>query len=143
MQTILDEGHTWFLESLAYEGGLTITLVEGLTGDTPQDLKVGDTVIENTYPVETNKDSKRVVVKFGVPVAWQVIDESYTSWDEAEVRDTKGYLQVLSKSKYLDYVNSNHGWYKDVGGDGAHYRVWTENEVIDVVAQESPEISQT
>jgi hypothetical protein len=142
MQTILDEGHTWFLESLAYEGGLTITLVEGRTGDTPQDLKVGDTVIENTFPVETSTDSRRVVLKFGVPVAWQVVDESYTSWDESEVRDTKGYLQILSKSKYLDYVNSNHGWYKDVGSDGSHYRVWTENEVIDVVAQEPPEVVQ-
>ena len=142
MQTILDEGHTWFLDSLVYEDGLTIRLVEGVKGEPPKDLEVGDKVIKITYPVEPSDNSKRVTVKFGIPVAWQVVDESYTSFDKTEVRDAKGYLQVLSKSKYLDYVNASHGWYKDVAGDASHYRVWTENEVIDVVANEPPGVVQ-
>ena len=127
MKTILDEGQTWFLESLVYEDGLTIRLVEGIKGSSPEELKVGDAV-------------KRATIKFGGPVVWQVVDESYTTRDKTELRDTEGYLQVLSKSKYLDYVNENHGWYKDVAGDAAHYRVWTENEVIDVVAHDPPEV---
>ena len=140
MKTILDEGQTWFLESLVYEDGLTIRLVEGIKGSSPEELKVGDAVIENLFPVEVTDSSKRATIKFGGPVVWQVVDESYTTRDKTELRDTEGYLQVLSKSKYLDYVNENHGWYKDVAGDAAHYRVWTENEVIDVVAHDPPEV---
>lgn len=141
MQTILDEGHIWFLDSLSYDDGLTIQLVEGLLSDSPQDLEIAEAVIKNTYPVEVGKASRKAMVKFGIPVAWQVVNESYTSWDEAEVRDTKGHLQVLSNSAYLDYVNANHGWYKDVSGDAAHYRVLTVDEVFDVVAQEPPKVT--
>jgi len=142
MQTILDEGYTWFLDSLTYKDGLTIQLVEGRKGDTPQDLKVGDAVLENTYPIEVDEKSKRATIKFGGPVAWQVVDESYTVRDESEARDGKGFLQVLSQSKYLDYVDGSHGWNKDIAGDAQHYRLWTENEVIDVVVQEPPVIEQ-
>ena len=53
-----------------------------------------------------------MTVKFQRPVAWQVVDESYTTWDEDEDRDDIGFLQVLSKSKYRDYVDATHGWYR-------------------------------
>ncbi len=141
MNTILDKGYTWFLASLLYEDGLTIQLVEGVRRESPQDLKIGDFIIENTYPIETTEGSKQATVKFAIPVAWQLVDESYTSWDKTEVCDTKGFLQVLSKSQYLDFVNANHGWYKDVAGEASHYRLWTENEVIDVVSHDPPEIA--
>lgn len=142
MKTILDEGQTWFLESLVYKDRLTIGLVEGIKVTSPGELKVGDAVIENLFPIEVTDSSRRTTITFENPVAWQVVDESYTTWDETEVRDTEGYLQVLSKSQYLDYVNENHGWYKDVAGDAAHFRVWTENEIIDVVANNRPEVVQ-
>lgn len=143
MQTMLDEGHTWFLESLKYEDGLTIWLIEGVRSDKPEDLMVGGSVIKNTYAVEPTGSSKRAVVRFGVPVAWQVVDESYTSWDDTEERDDKSFLQVLTRSTYLDYVNENHGWYKDVAGPASHYRLWTADEVIDVVAPEAPVVSNS
>jgi hypothetical protein len=47
-------------------------------------------------------------------------------------------LQVLSRSKYLDYVRANHGWFEDMRGPAKHYRVWTENEVVDVIACVAP-----
>ena len=138
MQTILDEGYTWFLDSLIYKDGLTVQVIEGRKGESPQDLKIGDAVLENTYPIESDESSKRLVIRFGIPIAWQVIDESYTSWDESEERDGREYLQILSQSKYLEYVDGSHGWYKDVVGDAQHYRLWTENEVVDVIAQDPP-----
>ena len=141
MKTVLDEGQTWFLESLTYENGLVLRLVEGLTSDKPEDVQVGDTVIKDTYRVEITERSKRAVVTFEDTIAWQVVDESYTAWDRNEIRDGEGSLQVLSKSKYLDYVVATHGWFKEVAGPASHYRVWTETEVIDVISTGPPSVA--
>jgi len=49
-------------------------------------------------------------------------------------------LQVLTQSRYLDYVRANHGWFEDMRGPGKHYRVWTENEVLTSLACEPPTV---
>ena len=80
-------------------------------------------------------------MRFSRPIAWQLVDESFTAGNDYEVREDKFALQVLTKSRYLDYVRANHGWFQDVGrGPAKHYRVWTENEVIDVVTCEAPTV---
>jgi len=50
------------------------------------------------------------------------------------------YYSVL---KYLDYVCASHGWFEEMRGPGKHYRVWTENEVVDVIACEPPAVDLT
>jgi hypothetical protein len=142
MRTILDEAETWFLHSLVYNEELRITLVEGMSGTEPEDICIGGTVIRNTYPIDTSLTSKLVSIRFPQYVAWQVVNESFTTFDEYEQRDDTGFLQTLERSKYLDYVNANHGWYIDVIGSGKHYRIWTESEVIDVVACTEPVIDE-
>ena len=143
MQSILDQAHTWFLESIHYANELSIRLVEGKRRGEPTSLKVGDSEIGGVYPLESDESSRRVVVYFVNPVAWQTVDESFTAWDESEERDGKAFLQILTKSKYLDYVDRAHGWYKDVLGGACHYRLWTENEVMDVVAPKPPRVEWT
>lgn len=69
------------------------------------------------------------------------MDESWTTFDEYDERDAFDKLQVLSRSRYLDYVTASHGWYADTVGPAAHYRVWTENEVIDAIAFDPPTLS--
>jgi hypothetical protein len=137
MRTILEEAKTWFLHSLSYKGSLAITLIEGIVGADAEGVAVGNTVI-HTRPVSVLPASRLVLIRFPRYIAWQVVDESFTAFDEYEQRDDESFLQILAKSKYFDYVNANHGWYADIIGAGKHYRVWTENEVIDVVACEEP-----
>ena len=74
-------------------------------------------------------------------MAWQCVDESYTMRNEDEERDDTSRLQVLTKSPYLDYVMANHGWHREVVGPSAHYRLWTADEVLDVVALETPTVT--
>ena len=81
-----------------------------------------------------------MIVRFEEVVAWQVVDESYTSWDDYEQRDDTNVLQELSRSRYLDYVRDNHGWFQDIIGPAKHYRIWTGDEVVDVVSVSEPEI---
>jgi len=138
MRTVLDEAKSWFLETLAYTDKLRVVVVEGIRRDTPTDIQIGSHVIKGAYALERSSESRRVAVHFPRTVAWQVVDESFTSADTSEVRDDEGFLATLTRSAYLQYVEAHHGWFRDVVGPAAHYRLWTENEVIDVVAHDEP-----
>ncbi|HEX3313422.1 MAG TPA: hypothetical protein VHR72_00970 [Gemmataceae bacterium] len=142
MKTLLDEFHTTFLHTAIYcEGELRIIVTEGFQAAEPEDISVGGHVIKGTYAIETTEVSRLVEVRFSRPIAWQLVDESFTAGNVYEVREDEFALQVLTQSRYLDYVRANHGWFEEVGrGPGKHYRVWTENEVIDVVACEAPTV---
>ncbi|MFM8494384.1 MAG: hypothetical protein ACKOEM_02510 [Planctomycetia bacterium] len=129
---------TWFLHALVYQDGLRVIVAEGFVGDQTEDLQIGDHTIKDLRSINVSDKSRRFEILFPQFVAWQVVNESFTSFDEYEIRDDMGKLQSLSRSAYFDYVNENHGWYKDVIGPAKHYRVWTENEVVDVVACEPP-----
>ncbi len=140
MRTILDEARTWFLRGLVYDEVLKIVVIEGSIGTNAEDLKIGDTVLRDVHPIQTTETSKHFLIQFSQFVAWQVLDESFSNFDEYEIRDDDSFLCILERSKYLDYVNANHGWYIDMFGSAKHYRVWTENEVIDVVSCKEPTI---
>lgn len=56
----------------------------------------------------------------------------------SEERDDTGFLAKLTRSEYLRCVEENHGWFKDVVGPAIHYRLWTANEVFDIVAHDEP-----
>lgn len=142
MKTLLDEFHASFLHAAIYtEVGLRIIVAEGFRAAEPEDITIGVHVIEGTYAIHTTEESRLVEVRFSRPIAWQLVDESFTAGNDYEVREDKFALQVLTQSRYLDYVRANHGWFEAMGRrPGKHYRVWTENEVIDVVACEVPTV---
>lgn len=78
------------------------------------------------------------MISFERPVGWQVVDESWCSFDENEIRDTEGALQVIQNSAYYKYIKQQHGWYEHSLGPAKHYRVGTENEIIDVISCDEP-----
>ena len=141
MKTILETGSTWFLESISKVDQLCLILAEGLVGQ-EEDTSIAG-VKFRSKPVTVEKQSRRIRVLFQSPIAWQVVNESFTAFDDSEARDDTSHLQILSKSKYLEYVNANHGWYSDVKeAEGQHYRIWTEDDVVDVVSCDPPEIEE-
>lgn len=141
MKTILDDGYSWFLEKISYHENLQLELVEALLGG-PENLKIDDVSLGEVNRIETSPKSRVVKVNFEDIIAWQCLDESYTAHDDYEKSDDTGYIQIITRSKYLDYVNDNHGWYPITrNAEGKHYRVWTEDEVVDVVTLGEPEIA--
>lgn len=141
MESILDEARTWFLDALAYEGReLVIRVVEGVPSDQADELRIRDVVIHGAFRVGPGAQSRTAIVRFDAPVAWEVVDESFTAADPYEERDGRGSLQVLTRSRYLDHVRAAHGWFEEVKGPGKHYRVWTVGEVIEVIAREPPQV---
>lgn len=141
MKSVLDQGHTWFLDALLYrDTQLVIVVIEGFCASEPEDIEILGHVIRDTYVLSPAEHSRRVAIRFQRPVAWQHVDESWTAGDEYEQHESDGTLQILTRSRYMDYVNASHGWFADVIGPAKHYRVWTENDVIEVVSSDPPTI---
>lgn len=142
MKTLLDEFHSSFLHAMIYtEGELHIIVVEGFRGVNAENITILGQVIKGAYAINTLNESRLVEVCFSRPIACQLVNESFTSGDEYDLREDEFALQVLTQSRYLEYVRANHGWFEHIHGPGKHYRVCTENEVIDVVACEPPTVS--
>jgi hypothetical protein len=123
-----------------YQEGLEVVVVEGFRSEKAESVRIGDKTIENVHRLEPSAESRRLLVRFPHFVAWQLVDESFSSFDKDEQRDDKGFLQALTSSAYFTYVKEHHGWYQDMKGPGVHYRLWTENEVLDVIGCEAPVI---
>src|SRR3954466_13249326 len=93
LKTLLDEFHTSFLHAAVYaDGELRVVVAEGFKAAEPEDINIAGHVIKDTYALDTSQDSRLVEVRFSKPIAWQVVDESYTTWDEYEKRDDKAKL---------------------------------------------------
>jgi hypothetical protein len=63
------------------------------------------------------------------------------SFDEYEIRDDGGLIQIIEKSRYFDFVNTTYPWYKDIRGKAQHIRVWSQNIVSEVITKEIPAVS--
>ena len=137
MRPLLD-AHSWLLESLSYAQELRVTIVELFRNDESESVTLGDHTIQGLYAVAPTPQSRKLTVRFSQIVAWQVVDESYTALDESEQRDDARFLHTLTRSAYLTYVRANHGWFTEAAGPAKHYRLWTEDEVVDVVALTAP-----
>jgi hypothetical protein len=140
LKTALDDAHSWFLQELRYAGELRLELAEGIAAAEPEDITIGEHVISGTRALEPRATSRIVVVTFPRVVAWQLVDESFTALDDYDERDDTSFLQILSRSHYLDYVRTHHGWFQDRMPSAKLYRVWTENDVIDVISPDAPRV---
>jgi hypothetical protein len=145
MKSTLDKCDGIILDNLNYqnEGELTIKLIELILSDSRTDLYLGNgKVIKDLTPLEPTTDSRKFNVEFKEVVFYQVVDESYCTWDNYEVRDGKDILQELSKSRYLDFVNENFPFYSTLDKKGKHYRLIASTEVIDVISYGKPIITE-
>lgn len=139
MRTALDDAQMWLLHAAVYQDDLRLFLVELLPGE-EQEIRFRERSLGLSRPLEAREESRRMLVVFPRPVAWQVVDESFTYADSYEQKDEGGVLRVLSRSRYLDYVRTHHDGFEQTVGPARHYRVWTGDEVIDVIACDEPVI---
>ena len=132
-----------FLERLTEtEGALRLLLAEGRVGPEGS-FPVRETVVEGTQLVTVEGDSRRFTLVFAKAAAYHVIDESYTAWDDYEQRDsTEDAIQVLSRSRWLDYLHAHHAWMFESVSGLKHYRVWTYHAVVEVLAPDEPTVEE-
>jgi hypothetical protein len=142
MKTALDnDDSTWLLESLSYSSELHATVVELFKEADATSLEVAGQTIGSLHALEPSPSSRKFTISFSRIVAWQVVNESYTTFDKSEQDDGEGFLRLVTGSAYLSYVQANHGWFVEVVGVAQHYRLWTEDEVLDVIAHTPPVIA--
>lgn len=140
MITVFDDASYWLLSSLSYDGQLVIKLAEGIIGPA-EEMVINNMSFPGMHPVLVDKQSKLFKITFSKTVAWQVVNETFTTLDKDEKRDNGKFLNIVSNSGYLEYVKQYHGWFEQVLGPGHHYRLITAKEIIDVVSCAEPHIT--
>lgn len=141
METILDAGHSWFLERLAYHDALEIYIVEGIQSAEPQKIQITGVGLGEGYSTDVTEKSRHFLVVFENVLAYQVTNESYMTRDEYEIK-TKGVLCKYERSRYLDFIQSWTLIDSLRAGAYTHFGLVLEDDIIDVVAEAEPRIKQ-
>ena len=94
--------------------------------------------VEGAHPVEHTRRDHLFEVFWPRYVAYNVFNESYTSWDPLQEFQGKRFRQY-QKSRYLDFVRTE----QNVGFLAPkHWGVMCANHIIDVVSEEEPIVAR-
>jgi hypothetical protein len=80
-------------------------------------------------------------IEFDNFLCWQCYDESASIPDESEVVESPGFVSVITKSRYYDYAISDFGWYMELQSPVKLYPIWSEDDIVEVVAYSAPKVS--
>ena len=126
----------------AGEPGSNIPDFEGM--DVTTKLTLSE-ILSKTCPIEVNKDCLYEIC-FHDYIIYQVRKESFSSYDTEAVSCGR-YLITFEKSEFLSYLHTvtdacrfDDGSYYP--GRWAHYGIYTQNHIIDVIAHGEPDISE-
>ena len=97
-------------------------------------------ILKNAIPVQADGDNIYEIV-FERYIIYQCRNESYTAFDDTEIRSGK-YLVIFEKSKLLDYYQDVIFDYDtdDIISQKKHYGIITANHIIDVISSLEPTI---
>lgn len=140
METVLDTGHSWLLEGLVYRDALEIHVVEGIRSAEQQKLQIAGVDLGEGYSINVTEKSRHFLVVFEDVLAYQVLNESYTTADEYEIR-TKGVLCRYERSHYLDFIQSSTLIDSFRLNAYTHFALVLQDDIIDVIAELEPKIN--
>ena len=95
-------------------------------------------ILENAVPVQADEDNIYEIV-FERYIIYQCRNESYTAFDNTEIRNGK-YLVTFEKSRLLDYYESVIFDFDSINikTKRKHYGIISANHIIDVIANNVP-----
>lgn len=137
MKTLLDDGTTWLFEGASYDEELRLYLVEGFELPVPEEDAVGGVPVD-VHPLTSTDESRRFELRFPRPIAWQCTEADLVQPDLGARADDEGAVQVLAGSAYLTYHDAE-GLETELG-PLRHFRVRTDDEVVDVICDAPPEL---
>lgn len=140
MKSIFDSGHSWFLERLAYRDALEIHIIEGIRSAKPRQINIAGVDLGEGYSTDITEKSRHFLVVFEDVLAYQVLNESYATVDEYEIR-TKGVLCRYERSHYLDFIRSSTLIDSLRENAYAHFALNLQDDIIDVIAESEPRIN--
>ncbi len=137
MKTLLDDETDWLFEGASYDEELRLYLVEGFESEVPEEDAQGGVPVD-VHPLTTTDESRRYELRFPRPIAWQCTEADLVQPDLGARADDDGAVQILEGSAYLAYHDAD-GLETELG-PLRHFRVRTEDEVVDVICDAAPEL---
>ena len=144
-----DSGQAPFLISMSEEYDNTLKLVVSLAylgeqSETPEFPEL-DKILKKARPILPNQNQIYKIL-FENYILYQTRNESYTSWDNYEIRKGKYFIR-FEKSRLLDFLPvltdcqrlANGEYYP---GKWKHYGIYCQNHIIDVISCHEPEIKK-
>jgi len=157
MRSPLDEGESWELRGLRFEGTLELTLIElgpeaapaapGLPipekAPNPK-TRLSDVVSEllrSARRIVPVPNGRVITIGFERVLAHLVTDKACVADDKTEVVESPGRLRAMSRSRFLELFNASGLGPVVAGGPYLHYRVPTEGQIIDVISTQPPRVT--
>jgi hypothetical protein len=117
------------LRLIVTEGRLGEEVTEGLEG-------LGR-IAEGSRAIVADEQSARYEILFEHYIAYAVLNESITVWDDEQTFEGK-LFRVYSESKFLTYVASGTIANNDYPGPFRHYGIACQNHVVEVASTQPP-----
>jgi len=143
METLLDSGETWFLESFSQRpnGPLVIRVAEGVTASPAQSVDVAGQSLGPFMGIGVTSASRCVEIRFADPLGFFTHREDFDSLDPKLAWDDRGtYLRQVLASSLRGYAEVATGilgvWY----GTLQQYFLWTEDQIFQVFCTSPPEV---
>jgi hypothetical protein len=98
--------------------------------------------VEGAHPAGHTRRDHLFEVLWPRYVAYNVFNESYTSWDPSQTQEFEGKrFRLYHKAHYLDFVRKeqNVGF---LAPKHKHWSVMCENHIIDVVSESEPNVAR-
>lgn len=118
---------------------------EGQKGTDIDDIEISalKKILSESTPIYPNKNNLYKIV-FENYILHQTRNESYTIWDNYEVRKGK-YFIIFEKSRLLDYISQlvEIGLVEYLFPNGyKHYGIYCQNHIIDIITTKAPVIKK-
>jgi hypothetical protein len=138
----LDSCSYLFLRDLSERGdnSLRLLLEEGAPRPEAESLVIAGVEIKDLHRVQSNDQSRLFEVIWTNYVIFSVTNESYGLIDRNEELMSGRKFQILTKSRFIDYLRSATFATDEYPGPTTHCRINCESQIIDVVATLMPNI---
>jgi len=124
-----------------FENQLQVLLQEaGTHYDKPAPTVVAGVDLGTSYPIAPSRDSRFFQLEWRRYISYLITDESYGIYPHGEQFTGKN-LRVFADSSYLRFLRETTYARDGYPGPYQHYEVVSQLHVVDVAAEEPPEIA--
>jgi hypothetical protein len=120
------------------ENTLRVVVAEGKAGP-PEDRQIMGKVVRGIRRIECDESCRRFILVWPSYVAYSVLNELYTSWDDSEEWEGK-LFRLYSKSHFRDYVARATCASDSYPGPLRHWSLLCLSHIVDVIACSEPEV---
>ena len=123
------------------ENTLHLIIQEGILSDEETTWEIGDAKLEGVKEISITGKSCAYEVSFDSYIAYSVLNESYTEWDDYDSFDGK-LFRIYQKSRFLDYLKLASFASEEFPGPFIHYGFCCVNHIVNIASLNEPSIKQ-